>query len=179
MNPTKEQLKIKLAQKIPRWKKWMLNHPEKVKQKRAKWFAENKAKTKQQHKQWCLNNKQHVNLYRTERYKTNLNYRISCLCRARIKDVIKGFYKSDKTAKLIMCSIPEFKLHIEKQWLPGMSWENWGFGIDKWVIDHIIPCSFFDMSDAVEQHMCFRWQNLQPLWWKDNLLKSDKIITTP
>jgi len=31
------------------------------------------------------------------------------------------------------------------------------------------------MLDAVEQYMCFRWQNLQPLWQPDNQAKSDKV----
>ena len=55
-----------------------------------------------------------------------------------------------------------------------MSWEN--YGIHGWHIDHIIPCDFFNLQDPVEQYMCFRWQNLQPLWAKDNLKKSNKII---
>jgi hypothetical protein len=76
-----------------------------------------------------------------------------------------------------MCSIDEFKKYIESLWSLGMSWDNYGFGNNKWNIDHIIPCSFFQyyIQDPVEQYMCFRWNNCQPMWQIDNLKKSDKI----
>ena len=44
-----------------------------------------------------------------------------------------------------------------------------------WHIDHIIPCAFFDLTKASHQRVCFNWQNLQPLWAKDNLSKRDKF----
>ena len=75
-----------------------------------------------------------------------------------------------------MCSIPEFIIYIEKQWLPGMNWNNYSYGISKWDIDYIISCSFFNLLDPVKQYMCFRWQNQCPMWWEDNLLKSNTII---
>ena len=56
-----------------------------------------------------------------------------------------------------------------------MTWDNWGYGDNKWNIDHIIPCAFFDMSDPVEQHMCFHYTNTQPLWQTENFTKNDKM----
>jgi hypothetical protein len=53
-----------------------------------------------------------------------------------------------------------------------MSWNN--YGIKGWHIDHIKPCSSFDLSDLEQQKKCFHYTNLQPLWWYDNLIKSDK-----
>jgi hypothetical protein len=52
-----------------------------------------------------------------------------------------------------------------------MSWKNYG----KWHIDHIRPCSSFDLSDPQQQRTCFNYSNLQPLWAKDNLNKSNKL----
>lgn len=51
-----------------------------------------------------------------------------------------------------------------------MSWENYG----EWHIDHIKPCSSFDLSDPKQQKECFNYTNLQPLWAIDNLKKSYK-----
>lgn len=44
-----------------------------------------------------------------------------------------------------------------------------------WHVDHIIPCSSFDLTDIKQQKICFHYTNLQPLWAIDNLKKSNKI----
>jgi hypothetical protein len=54
----------------------------------------------------------------------------------------------------------------------GMSWDNYG----EWHIDHILPCSSFDLADIEQQKICFNYKNLQPLWAEDNLRKGAKII---
>ena len=52
-----------------------------------------------------------------------------------------------------------------------MTWQNHGkFG---WHIDHINPCSRFNLSDIEQQKQCFHYSNLQPLWWWENLKKSN------
>ena len=84
---------------------------------------------------------------------------------------LKGNIKSAKTLTLLGCSIPEFMKHLESQFQPGMTWENYGlFG---WHRDHIRPCASFDLSQPEEQAKCFHYTNFQPLWAKDNLAKSD------
>lgn len=54
-----------------------------------------------------------------------------------------------------------------------MSWDNYGYR--GWHIDHIKPCSSFNLSDIKEQKKCFHYSNMQPLWWKDNIAKSNKV----
>jgi hypothetical protein len=75
-----------------------------------------------------------------------------------------------------MCTVNEWKRHLEVQFVNGMSWENYGNKENQWSVDHIIPCNFFNLSDPVEQYMCFRYENTRPLWHIDNLRKSNKII---
>ena len=53
-----------------------------------------------------------------------------------------------------------------------MSWENYG----KWHIDHIIPCSSFDLSIEENKLKCFSWKNLRPCWAIENLEKGNKIL---
>ena len=52
-----------------------------------------------------------------------------------------------------------------------MTWENHG----EWHIDHIKPCSSFNLIDIEEQKQCFHYSNLQPLWKIDNLTKGSKV----
>jgi hypothetical protein len=90
--------------------------------------------------------------------------------RIRLKDALKNNIKSKYTLELIGCSIIFLKQHLEKQFKIGMTWSNYG----KWHIDHIRPCASFDLSKAEEQHKCFHYTNLQPLWALDNLRKGTK-----
>ena len=70
--------------------------------------------------------------------------------------------------KLVGCSIEKLKQHLESQFKEGMTFSNYG----KWHIDHIRPCTSFDLSKLDEQYKCFHYTNLQPLWAEENLRKS-------
>lgn len=83
----------------------------------------------------------------------------------------KGTKKSQNTETLLGCTIAFARKHIEKQFLPGMSWHS----RELWHLDHHIPCEAFDITDARQQRLCNNWRNLRPLWEKDNLLKSTKL----
>ena len=56
-----------------------------------------------------------------------------------------------------------------------MSWYN--YGVHGWHIDHVIPCSKFNLKNLDEQKKCFNYQNLQPLWAEENIKKSNKLIS--
>jgi len=73
-------------------------------------------------------------------------------------------------SKLLGCSKEEFKIHLESQFVDGMTFENY----PEWQIDHIKPISKFDLNNADEIIECFNYKNLQPLWKIDNLKKSTK-----
>jgi hypothetical protein len=55
-----------------------------------------------------------------------------------------------------------------------MTFNNHGFGKDKWHIDHIIPCSAFNLTDIEQQQKCFNYKNLQPLWQEENFRKGNR-----
>lgn len=65
----------------------------------------------------------------------------------------------------------EFKNWIEHQFVDGMSWSN----RSKWHLDHVKPCSSFDLTKDDEVLQCFHWSNYQPLWAIDNMKKGSKI----
>jgi hypothetical protein len=111
--------------------------------------------------------------YINKRYAKNLDFKLGLNLSNRIKKALKGYNKgSSRTIKLIGCSIAELKKHLEKQFLPSMTWEN--HNIKGWHIDHIRPISSFNLSDPEQQKICFHYSNLQPLWAEDNLRKNKK-----
>jgi hypothetical protein len=102
-----------------------------------------------------------------------LKTRILINMRTRICKVIKGKVKSDTTKNLLGCSLDEFLIHIEKQFKPGMTFEN--YGCHGWHIDHIIPCATFDLSRPYHQKICFHYTNLRPMWEKENISKGKTV----
>ena len=108
--------------------------------------------------------------------KTDINFKLRITLRTRINDAVNAqrTNKLKRTEDLLGCSIDDFKNHIQNLFKEGMTWEN--HGIYGWHIDHIIPCSSFDLSKEEDQKKCFHFTNMQPLWWIDNLIKKDKIV---
>ena len=62
--------------------------------------------------------------------------------------------------------------HLESTFKIGMSWDKRSL----MHVDHINPCSNFDLTKSEEQDKCFHYTNLQMLWAKENLSKSDKVL---
>ena len=72
---------------------------------------------------------------------------------------------------MIGCLFDRLVLHIERQFLPGMSWEN----RSEWHIDHIVPLA--SASSLEEMERLNHFTNLRPLWASDNLSKGAKVET--
>jgi hypothetical protein len=104
----------------------------------------------------------------------NLNFKIGLIIRYNMAAALKKNWKSGHTIDLLGCSIGWLREHLENQFKVGMTWDN--HGLHGWHIDHIKPCASFDLSKPEEQKKCFNYKNLQPLWAKDNLRKSSKIL---
>jgi hypothetical protein len=88
-----------------------------------------------------------------------------------MRNALLGRAKTEKTFELIGCSPTEFRSYIEKMFVDGMAWENYG----KWHVDHIIPISSFDLNILEERQKAFHYTNCQPLWAIDNLKKGVKL----
>ena len=120
------------------------------------------------------NKKQIINQqskYKIARKKIDPKYKLIANVRTRMWSVLKGISKSARTLKILGCSLEELKKHIENKFEDGMSWDNYGI----WHIDHIIPCSRFDLSDPEQQRICFHYTNLQPMWGEHNLKKGARL----
>ena len=100
------------------------------------------------------------------------NYYISKLLRCRVRSVLKGVKKSKPTLTMLGCTLEQFRQHMQAQFKRGMAWNNMG---SHWHIDHIIPCSAFDLSKPEQQAICFHYTNMQPLEAFRNRKKHAKI----
>lgn len=96
-----------------------------------------------------------------DRLRRRINYAVSA----------SGASKAGRLVDVSGCSVRELVAHIESQFTDGMSWENKG----KWQIDHIIPCSAFDLTDTEQQKIAFHYLNLRPVWSSVNQRKGAKI----
>ena len=166
-------------------KKYYLDNKDMILKKSKQYYIENQDAIIDRVKVWGDNNKSKVEQYKknyVEKHRDEINQKMS----ARKKEdpilKLKMLYRSktnkilgsnrESTFHLIGCSPQELKIHLEKQFKDGMSWENHGlFG---WHIDHIIPLSSAESDDELKK-LC-HYTNLQPLWAKENIVKRNKII---
>lgn len=70
---------------------------------------------------------------------------------------------------LVGFDLATLQRHIERQFVPGMTWQN----IGQWHVDHIVPLKAFTFSTAEDADFRAAWalSNLRPLWAQDNLKK--------
>jgi hypothetical protein len=113
--------------------------------------------------------------YAKERAKFDINYRMRIALNSQMRYALRnGGCKSDRTLVLLGCSVKHLKIHLELKFQPGMTWEN--YGIEGWHIDHVHPCSAFDLTKPDQQRLCFNYTNLQPMWAYENRSKGGKIL---
>lgn len=117
--------------------------------------------------------KKRTNKYTKNRRKIDSAFRIVTNYRTRISEILQGKPKYNTTLNLVGCSIKKLRKHLESQFKDGMSWDNYGYY--GWHVDHIKPLASFDLSKRSEQIEAFRYTNLQPLWWYDNLSKGKRV----
>lgn len=106
--------------------------------------------------------------YRPKRY-ANLRNRLSRIIGNRIRDNLRGRKARKPWSHMVGYTVDDLRRHIERQFAPGMSWENYG----EWHIDHIVPVAAFDFSspDDPDFVACWALSNLRPLWAGDNMTK--------
>lgn len=113
--------------------------------------------------------------YQRKRRATSANVRMQYTLRSRLYEAVKGRFVAGSAIRDLGCSVADLKAHLERQFLPGMTWDNWGRGPGKWQIDHIYPLAKTDLSDRPQLLAACNWRNLQPLWFEDNVRKGDTV----
>lgn len=133
-------------------------------EKRLDYYRNNKEKINRDHVKWCARKRQEDPIYRLH---DNITSRMG-----RYLHRGKG---GARTVDILGYSFEQLKRHLEKRFLPGMTWENYGRG--GWHIDHIIPLRAFNITSANDIDFKRAWalSNLRPLWEHDNLTKNGKL----
>jgi hypothetical protein len=127
-----------------------------------------------QKKEYYINNKKAINGFKKEwvkkRRQDNPLFKLSSNIRHSILEAIKrnNTVKVKSTNIILGCTMEEFKIHIESQFLNWMSWDNYGnvcgTGLQyncSWDLDHIIPVSYAKTEEEV--YLLNHWSNFQPL----------------
>ncbi len=174
-------------------KRWALNNPQKVKESRARWIAANPEKERERQrrwrldnpdraaaraKKWCENNPERRREVQTaanrKRYQ-NPTYRISAAISSGIRRTLRGSKAHRSWRGLVGYSIDELRVHLEAQFEPWMTWDNYG---SEWEIDHIIPIAHFSFTSTNCEDFLRAWAlaNLQPLEKSANRRKSAKLV---
>lgn len=162
----KQEYRLDCKECISKQKKIYSNLHKKEKQKyNYTYIRKNRAKFRDYKR---MRRKNNINCHLRTKYSNNINKLLK----------INNIIKQESNYELLGCTIDEFRKHLERQFTDNMNWNNHGFGKDKWHIDHIIPCSFFNLNDVTERKICFHFSNQQPLWQNINLSKSNKILNS-
>lgn len=167
--------------------------PEAAREVKRKWRSENKERRRATEFKWRSENEEHVKVLSAAYYQKNrekyitacsknnlkrrradLNCRLAHSLRTRLNKAINRGYRSGSAVQDLGCSIPELRLHLERQFQPGMTWDNWS--VHGWHIDHVLPLDSFTLSEPEQLKKACHYTNLQPLWARDNLVKSNKLI---
>jgi hypothetical protein len=148
-----------------------------IRASKRKYQEEYRKRNPEQKNNWRINNIERVreygNAYDKHRRKIDPVYKFSGDIRSLIGGSFrrKGSKKPIKTEKILGCSIEEFKNYIISKCPEGVTLEN--FSRYGYHIDHIIPLASANSEEEILK-LC-HFTNLQPLWCKENLIKSDKL----
>ena len=140
------------------------------------WYHQNKDALSVKARLYRLENRERLQkqkrIYRRGRAEVDHVYamkvRISGLIAVSLR--CRNYTKKSRTHQILGCSYDFFVRHLEKQFMPGMSWDN----RNEWHIDHIVPLASAQSEDDVIRLNHFT--NLRPMWAKQNIAKASKAL---
>jgi hypothetical protein len=128
--------------------------------------------------EWRQNNKEKVKLITKRKDARRLKIPSVKLSRNISGGIAQSIRSGSKNGRhweaLVNFTIEQLKDHLEKRFVMGMSWDNYG---THWHIDHVIPISAhnFETPEDTDFRRCWSLKNLQPLWARENISKKDKL----
>lgn len=136
---------------------------EENKEKQKEYFKKRRKNNPEYYKEYQKKNKDRIRNYDNHRRKNNLQVKLAKNLRSHLHRLVTKTKKnkSGSALKLLGCSLDDFKIYLEKQFLPEMTRDNYG---KIWEIDHIKSCFTFNLVLKEEQQQCFHYTNMRPLF---------------
>jgi len=120
-------------------------------------------------KKYCgLGCKQAASRYREREAEGGIRY----LVRQRVYSLMRSENQS-RFSKFVGCTTAFLRAHLEKQFVRGMNWENYGAA---WELDHVVPLSAWNLNNPNELARAEHWSNIRPVWREHNWAKNSSII---
>ena len=161
-------------------KKWRDSNKEYMSNKSKTWYEQNKEHRKEYLKEYREKNID--NIRKTKRdYERNRKardplYKLINNFRTAIYQVLKenNINKNGHYFEILKYTPEDLISHLETKFTNGMTWDNYG----EWHVDHIKPISSYIILEIGDDEFmnCWSLSNLQPLWGKENISKSNKLF---
>jgi len=161
-------------------KRYREKNKEKLNEYHKKWSKEKRKELREYHSKWREDNREHVNektrLWYLNRRRTDPSFKLKSNVRTAVWTCLKerNVAKYRSTFILLGYSLEKLMIHLEKQFTEGMTWDNYG----EWHVDHKKPMALFQFTSTDDEGFkeCWKLENLQPLWCKDNLSKGSRYL---
>jgi hypothetical protein len=161
-------------------KRYYKNNKEKRLKYFSEWQKENYDYRKEYMKEYREKNADKIRevkrTYERTRKANDPLYKLISNFRTAIYQVLKenNVDKNGHYFEILKYSPDELISHLENQFKDGMTWDNYG----EWHVDHIKAISLHNIKEIGDEEFmkCWSLDNLQPMWGKENIRKSNKII---
>ncbi len=165
------------------------NNQQNVKDRSKEWRQKNKKLLRLKEKEWRLKNPEKYKIISKRKIKVQSKkptFKLKAHVSRQVNFALHSIGKSklgNSVVKFLPYTIKELKEHLEKNFEPWMTWDNYGIYRAKmwddndqltwrWQIDHIIPQSNFSYTSMKDEDFCKCWSlnNLRPYSAKQNCL---------
>ena len=161
------QAGVKILKAKPSYRKKAIEHG-------RKYYQKNKTRFADRWQAYYAANRRHLINKIVEKAKADPAFRLNQnISRAIRGSLFAGAKHKRKWETIVGYTLAGLRKHLEKQFQPGMTWDNYG----KWHIDHEIPISAFNFTKPEHEDFvrCWSLNNLRPMWAKENISKGARL----
>ena len=148
--------------------------PAKHNEKCRRWRAENPEKSREIVRKSAAKNREKTREREARRRASSPKFRLIASVRAGVHRGLRlGEKRGRSSFALLGYTQDQLVAHLERQFGPGMSWDNYG----EWHIDHIVPLKAFNFEKPEDLDFQKAWslRNLRPLWADENHKKRARL----